>query len=308
MADAASWQSRIEERARQLRARASELAARIRRVPAVRILAATLNTYSGAGGGLIAGGLAYTSLLALLPGLLLLVSAVGFWVTDPAQRELIVGAIARAVPPLEEVARIAFEQVSRGAVPSGIVGIIGLLWGSSRFYSAIDNAFSRIFHSAPRRNELERTVRGVLLTLIVVAMPLLALVLGSVVNWLLDLAPGGVEIRGAARAVWQVATPAGSVVAFVGGTILIYRFVPGEAPPMRALLPPAVLVGLILAAFAQVFTWIGPRLAGVAAIYGTFVALFALLAWLSISLNLLLLGASWTRVRWRTGEDGPSAR
>ena len=287
----------------RIRTRVAEVAARVRRIPAVRILVATLDTYSQAGGGLLAGGLAYASLGALLPGLLLLVSAVGFWVNDPAQRDLIVGAIGQAVPPLEEVARIAFEQVSRGAVPSGIIGIVGLLWGSSRFYSGIDNAFSRIFHSTPRRNEFQRRVRGVLLTLVVVAMPLGALVLGSVTSWLLDLAPGGVEIRGTARALWQVATPAGSLVAFVGGTILVYRFVPGEPPPMRAMLPPAVLVGLILAAFTQLFTWFGPRLAGVAAIYGTFVALFVLLAWLSISMNLLLLGASWARVRWRIDED-----
>ncbi len=287
----------------RLRARAGKVATRVGRIRAVRVLVATLDTYSRAGGGLVAGGLAYTSLFALLPGLLLLVSAVGFWVDDPDQRDLIVGAIGQAVPPLEDVAQVAFEQVSRGAVPSSIVGIVGLLWGSSRFYSAIDNAFSRIFRSTRGRNELERTVRGVLMTLIVVAMPLVAVVLGSIAGWVLEVAPGGGEVRGIVRTLWQVATPAGSIVAFVGGTILVYRFVPGEPPPMRALVPPAAVVGLILAAIAQLFTWIGPRLTGVAAIYGTFVALFALLAWLSLSLNLLLLGASWTRVRWRTGED-----
>ncbi len=291
----------------QLRARGARLAALVGQIPAVRVLVATLDTYSRAGGGLLSAGLAYTSLLALLPGLLLLVSAVGFWVHDPEQRDFIVGAIGQAVPPLEDVAQVAFEQVSRDALPSSIIGIVGLLWGSSRFYSAMDNAFSRIFRSAPTRNELERTVRGVLLTVILVAMPLVALVLGSLVSWVLDLAPGGSEIQGVARTLWQLATPLGSLVVFGGGTIVVYRFVPGEPPPRGAMVPPAVLVGLILAAFAQLFTWIAPRLTGVAAIYGTFVALFALLAWLSISLNLLLLGASWTRVRWRTGQDAGGA-
>ena len=36
---------------------------------------------------------------------------------------------------------------------------------------------------------------------------------------------------------------------------------------------------------------------GFAALFGTFVTIFALLAWMSISFNMLLLGASWTRVR-----------
>ena len=63
------------------------------------------------------------------------------------------------------------------------------------------------------------------------------------------------------------------------------------------MLRPSILVGIVLAGFAQVFTFIGPRLTHTAAIYGTFVAFFAILAWLSISFNVLLLGASWTRVR-----------
>jgi YihY family inner membrane protein len=222
---------------------------------------------------------------------------VGFWVTDPAQREQIVTLIGEAVPPLAEVVEIAFEQVSKGAVPSGIVAIVGLLWGSSRFYSAVDNAFTRVFDGAPKRNEIVRTLRGVLLTVLIVALPLLALVAGSIAGWLLDLAPGLADVTGWARTLLQLASPLGSFVLFVVGTVLVYRFVPGIAPPMRALLAPAILVGLVLAAFAQLFTWIGPRLAGVAAIYGTFVALFALLAWLSISFNMLMLGASWTRVR-----------
>jgi uncharacterized BrkB/YihY/UPF0761 family membrane protein len=51
--------------------------------------------------------------------------------------------------------------------------------------------------------------------------------------------------------------------------------------------------------------FVAPRLVGVAAIYGTFVAAFALLAWLSIAFNLLLLGAAWTDVRVRDRERMP---
>jgi membrane protein len=281
----------------RLRALARGLAGRVGGLPAVRTLVATLETYDRAGGGLVAGGLAYTSLLAILPGLLLALSVVGLWVDDPAQRAQVVAWIGDAVPPLEEIAAIAFDQVSAGAVPSGIIAVVALLWGSSRLYAAIDNAFTRIFHGARRRNEVERTVRGVVLTVVVVALPLVALLAGSIMAWLLDLAPGLAEVEGLVRTLWQLATPLGSFVLFVVGTILVFRFVPGEAPPVAALLRPAILVGFVLAGFAQLFTWIAPRLAGVASIYGTFVALFALLAWLSISFNMLLLGAAWTRVR-----------
>ncbi len=281
----------------RLRVLTQRVVERIGGLRAVTALAAVLEVYDRAGGGLMAGGLAYAALIALLPGLLLMLTIFGVIVEDEATREQIVAVIANAVPPLEEIARTAFEQVSAGAVPTGVIAFVGLLWGASRFYAALDYAFTRIFHGARRRNEIERTLRGILVTGLIVALPLAALIAGSLASWLLDLAPEGAEATGIVRGLLQLATPAGSFVLFVTGTTLVYRYVPGNRVPNRAMLRPAILVGIVLAAFAQVFTFIAPRLTHTAAIYGTFVAFFAILAWLSISFNVLLLGASWTRVR-----------
>ena len=281
----------------RLRSLATRVVERIGGLPAVRTLIATLEAYDRGGGGLTAAGLAYTSLLAILPGLLLIASAIGLWVEDPEVRAQIVDWIGRAVPPLQDVVEAALVSVSQGAVPTSILATIFLLWGSSRLYANMDYAFSKIFSSARPRNEIERTARGIVLTVVVVGLPLAVLFVGSITGWLLDLAPDVANVQGMARSLLSLASPIGSLLLFIVGTTLVYRFVPGEPPPARALILPAVLIGTALAAFAQLFTWIGPRLAGVAAIYGTFVALFALLAWLSISFNLLLIGASWTRVR-----------
>jgi len=276
---------------------------RVGGLPAVRTLMATLTVFDGAGGGLMASGLAYAALVALLPGLLVMVAVLGFVVDDEATREELVALISTAVPPLEEVARTAFTQVAAGAVPTGIIGFLGLMWGASRFYAALDYTFSRIFHGARRRNEIERTLRGVVLTAMLVVAPLGALLVGSLAGWIIESAPGG-----AAGALWQLATPIGSFVLFVTGTAMVFRFVPGSRLPGRAYRRPAVLVGLALAAFSQVFTLIAPLLTKIASIYGPFVAVFALLAWLSISFNVLLVGASWTRVRaLALGHPGASA-
>ena len=293
----------------RMRALAARVAQRVGGLAAVRTLVATLSVYDAAGGGLVAGGLAYTSLIALLPGLLLVLSIVGVLVAAPADRAQVVAVIAAAVPPLEDMARAAFEQVALGAVPTGVVAVVALLWGSSRFYAALDKAFSRVFHNAPRRNEIERTIRGVIVTGLFVALPVTALAVGSVASWLLDLAPDDLEIQGMARGLWQLASPLGSFVVFVAGTAAVYRWVPAVRVPPRALLPPALLAGFVLAAFTQIFTFVAPRLVGVAALYGTFVAVFGLLAWLSIGFNVLLLGASWTRVRMlaRAQQDSESA-
>jgi membrane protein len=276
----------------RLRALAEGLAQRAGGLPAVRTLVATLTVYDRAGGGLMAAGLAYAALVALLPGLLVMVSVLGFVISDPEVQEDLVTLIATAVPPLEEVARTAFAQVAAGAVPTGLIGFVGLLWGASRFYAAIDYAFTRIFHGARRRNEIERTIRGLILTALLVLAPLGALLVGSLAGWLIETAPGGL-----AGALWQLATPIGSFLLFVVGTAMAFRFVPGNRIPGRAYHRPAIVVGLVLAVFSQLFTIIAPLMTRIASIYGPFVAVFALLAWLSISFNVLLFGASWTRVR-----------
>ena len=179
-------------------------------------------------------------------------------------------------------------------MPTGIIALVGLLWGSSRFYAALDYAFTRIFLDGRKRNEIERTVRGVIVTLprwwqsrsggcaepgdrlarLGGARPLAGVLRHD------PLAPG--------RARSCCSSPA---------TVLVYRYVPAKHVPWRALVLPALLAGVILAGFTQLYALFAPLLTKMAAIYGTFVAFFAILAWLSISFNVLLFGACWTRVR-----------
>jgi membrane protein len=302
-----------EDQAAPRRDRSRDLAERVvgilGGIPAVRTLVAVFEVYDRAGGGLVAGGLAYAALIALIPGALLVASAIGFLVDDPALQDAIVEAVANAVPPLEDIARTAIESVAAGAVPTTIIALLGLLWGSSRFYASLDYAFSRVFHSGRRRNEVERTLRGVVVTFLFVGLPIAALIAASVASWLIGIAPNQDRVEGFASALLQLASPIGSFLLFVATVSLVYRFVPAERVPVRAFLRPAILVGVALAVFTQVFAFIAPRMFGWMAVYGTFVAVFALLAWLSIGFNLLLLGASWTRVRAvaLAQPDAPSA-
>jgi len=286
-----------EPRADRWRDLATKVVEVVGGIPAVRTLLATLEVYDRAGGGLVAGGLAYSALIALVPGALLVASAIGLFITDPATQEQIIDFIASAVPPLEPIVRTALESVAAGAVPTTILALLGLLWGSSRFYAALDYAFSKVFPGRQQRNEVVRTLRGLLVTFLFVGLPIAALVVGLIASWVVDLAPESALVQGAGRTLVQLASPILSFLLFVGVVSAVYRYVPSERVPARAFLRPAILVGVALAGFTQLFTFIAPRMMGFAALFGTFVAVFALLAWMSISFNVLLLGASWTRVR-----------
>ncbi len=265
--------------------------------PAVVELRAVLDAYDGAGGGLASGGLAYAALVALLPGMLLVVSIMGLLLPNPANRAAVVAAIAGAVPPLESVAREALTQVTTGAVPTSILALGALLWGSSRFYSSLDTAFARLDRGGPARGPFRQLFRGFGVTVLVLLAPAVIVTAGAIVDAVVAVIPGADSIHGFAVWLLHAASPVLALLLFPLSAGLIYRYLPARRLPVRALRVPALVAGLVMAVFTSLFGLLAPRLVGAAALYGAFVAVFALLAWLSIGFTILLLGAAWSVVR-----------
>ena len=254
-----------------------------------------MQVYGDAGDGLLAGGLTYSALFALLPSLLLLTGILGFVVDDPERRRAIVEGIGRSLPPLSGFLEASLQQITDGAAGAGLIGLIGLAWGASRFYGSLDDAVSRIFRAAPKRGYVGRTLRGIFSVVLLVSVFLGSLILTGIASYLADQTAARLGTE--SRTFWQVVTPLLTGIVFVGAAALIYRLVPAIHVPWSAVVVPALLVGIGLAALTQLFTYLAPRLIGAAAVYGTFVAIFAAMIWLATGFQLLLIGASWVSVR-----------
>jgi membrane protein len=104
--------------------------------------------------------------------------------------------------------------------------------------------------------------------------------------------------------VWGIASPLLAAAILVFGTLVIYRIVPARRVTWRAAVPPALLVGASIALLTQLFSYVAPRLIGTAAVFGTFVAVFAAMVWMSVAFQILLVGAAW--VRERLGPPAPA--
>ncbi|MFL5755344.1 MAG: YihY/virulence factor BrkB family protein [Chloroflexota bacterium] len=275
--------------------------------PLVQRIQTVLDTFNKAGGGLLAGGLAYAALFALLPALLLVFSVLGFAVEDPKRRAEIIERVAEAVPPLEQLIRASLDQVVTGRVPSSVIGIIGLLWGASRFYGSLDDAMARIFHDAPVRGVVERSARGLLSILLLLVLFIGGLAVTGAASVAMERQVFGAQLEEATGSFWRVAGPVLAVVVYIVGVGLIYRLVPDRHVPWRALLLPALVVGALLGLFTELFALIAPRIIGSAALYGTFVAIFAALIWLGTGFQILLIGAAWVRLRIGGFDPPPEA-
>ena len=74
--------------------------ARFLRLPQVAAVRAPLDVYGRAAGGLLARGLAFSALFALIPTLLLVLGLVGWVAGDAAARDRISATLSAAFPPL----------------------------------------------------------------------------------------------------------------------------------------------------------------------------------------------------------------
>jgi membrane protein len=251
-----------------------------------------LDIYNAAGGGLLAAGLAFSSLFAILPAILLVIGVVGVVLGDAERLNALTTSLAAAFPPMADFFAVALASFASGGTTYSLIGLIFLAWGASRFYQSLDEAMARIFQSTKRRGVLQRNVLGIIwvvvLTVIVVGLILLSRLVGD-----------DSEVASVARLAGPLGAAVISLVVFGTGLALVYRLVPTNRPDWRHVRRPALMVGAFLTVFTAVFALLAPTLVGSLKVYGAFVAVFAAMLWLSVLSQALLVGAAWTHHRVR---------
>ena len=283
--------------ARRSRARAVRLeAARCQvRAPRVAEVRRVLDVYGRAPGGLLANGLAFSALFAVVPIALVTLGVAGLIVDNPAVQEQLAEALGAVVPPLAELIDQALVAMAQGAAVTSIIGVLGLIWTVSQFYVTIDVAFARIFTDRPERDVLRRTARGFVWVAGLVGVVVALIVGGSLAAAAEALLP---TTTTALTVIGRVVTsPPVVILVTVGVVLVMYRIVPPRSPSLRSAVVPAIVAGLGIYLLAQVFLFVAPRIVGVAALAGPLATAFIALAWLSFSFQILLLGAAWVRVR-----------
>jgi YihY family inner membrane protein len=256
--------------------------------PRVRLVRQVVTTYAAAGGGLLAAGLAYTALFALIPGILLILGIAGLVLGDGELHDRFVASVVDVLPPLQALLAPAVDELAARAGSMTIVGALGLAWGASRFYDAFEGAMARVFGGTSRRGFFEKTALGILSIVVLGAAFGLMTALAGLRAFIEASRDSAEAIAGLAGLVLDLAGPLATMAA-IG---LLYRMVPPRRPTWRAIAGPAVAVTVALLALARLFVFLAPRLIGAAAVLGTLATVFAALAWLALAFQAVLLGAS----------------
>lgn len=239
--------------------------------------------YGQSKAGNYAAGLAYNAFMTMFPLILGLLSIVWLLVHDPGTEQRLQDLIVGIFPSDAHAQLVeALKGVKRNSGLFGIVSIVGLIWGGTSFFTAMEFALTQIFGTR-QRDALRQRVMGFLMMLLFLAALL---------------------ITAGANAAAATSIPGGQVAGFVLGALVlialmtaIYRYVPNRSFRLAEIWPGAVLAGVLIEVFSLIFP-IYARIAHGFNTYGQQFALFFLLAtWLYFLSQLLLLGAVLNRMR-----------
>jgi membrane protein len=241
---------------------------------------------------MVAGGVAYFSLLSLFPALAAGVALFGI-VADPRAVTGLMEQAAVFLPP--EAATIITDQLvrltsaGRGALGWGALIALALaLWSASRSTMALMAALNIAYGESEKRGFVRLYATGLLLTLGGILFAILSLALVAalpVVIGFLDL-PAGLR--------WAISLVKWPVLAalILAGLAVVYRIVPSRAPARWRWVTPGALAATALWIIGSVgFSIYVGNFGSYNETYGSLGAVVVLMLWMYLSAYVVLLGA-----------------
>lgn len=260
------------------------------------------------GGGLLAAAVAYNTLFALAPALMLVTVAGEVLLGRAEVADRLFASAVGALGPslaaqLEDVvnAYLATRQNQTGA---GLLSVGLLVLAVGGLFGKLQQAFAMLWHVRVR-DDLPLATKARLLASrflfagLPIALAATALAVAALSGWVASLL--GVPASAVARV---VESPLVVAVLAVGGLVVLYRLLPYAVVRTSDVVWPAVAVAVAWTAGSLLFGLYLVNGTGTAA--GAAGSLFALLLWLNYSSMVLLLGCSACRlIAEHHGRGGP---
>jgi len=245
----------------------------------------------------LAGGIAYYSLLSLFPLLLGFISIAGFILKSPEIEKRIIDSIASVIPVSSELIAGAIKTVIEARGITGIIAIIGLLWGGSSVFNAMRKAINAAWGiKTPRPFFIERLIEGGMM----LGVGVLLLISFGLTTALQVIRRFDIEVLGGLFSsypfLWNIL---GYLISFSLAFVVflfLYKFIPN-----RKVRWGDVWLGAFLGAFAfevlkHVFVWYITNFTHYHIIYGPFSGLVVFLVWVYLSALIMLVFAKFSSI------------
>jgi membrane protein len=259
---------------------------------------------------LLSAGVAFYALLALVPGLVALVSVYGL-VADPTQVERQVGDLLGAAPTeVRELVQTQLQDIttgSRGGASLGIaIGIVTALWSASSGMKHLIGAVNRAYGEPEGRGFVR--LQAVSLALTLGAIGFLAVAFGLVA--LLPAALSGTGLGGPTRTVLNVLRFPLLGVGLIVGLAVLYRFAPDRAEPRWTWVSVGAVSASVLWIVASVlFSVYAANFGKYNETYGSLGTVVVVMLWLYLTAYVVIAGAELNaELEHQTARDSTTGR
>jgi membrane protein len=241
---------------------------------------------------LLAAGVAFYAMLALVPALVALVSVYGL-VADPNDIRRNVDDVLSAAP--REVRALVRSQLSAivDSSPSGLrlgalAGIAIALWSASAGVKNLMTAINRAYHENETRGFVKLRGTALLLTIALLIFGLAAL--AGLVIWPQTLGSSGAE--GVLRTTVMIIRWPLAVLVIVTGLAVLYRFAPDRDRPRWNWASAGAVVATVVWLVASIgFSIYAANFGNYNETYGALGAIVVVMLWLYIGAYAVILGA-----------------
>jgi membrane protein len=245
----------------------------------------------------LAGGISFNVLLAAIPFLLLLISIFGYVLqaTLPDPEAAVVAYVEGILPASQRVIEFTREVVGQVIGERGRIGILGLLllvWVSTRMIGSLRSALRSVFNVREERGIVAGKIFDAKMVVVAgslfLANTTITIALEAVQTYgieLLGLTDSG-EILVLQALFARILAYTFILVMFA----LIYRFLPARRVPWRIALTAATFTAVVFEMLKSVFAWYVANFASYSTAYGTLAAGIILVLWIYYSAVVFVLG------------------
>lgn len=247
----------------------------------------------------IAGSLAFTTLLALVPMLAIAVSLLSrlpFF--EDVMVQIKIFLLLNLVPEIAgRIITVYMEEFARNATGLTSLGVLVLFVTATALMLTVDRSINAIWRAGRSRSFWLSLAAYVALLSV---GPILIGLSVSITTYLMSLSAGSAVPRQAHSFLLQAVPASVSALAF----FLLYRLVPQARVPWPDALLGGVVAALLFEGAKEVFAFYVTHTPGMSVVYGTFAALPFFLLWIYISWLVVLFGAELTAAlgQWRSGD------
>jgi len=240
----------------------------------------------------VSAGVAFFALLALVPGISVLVSLYGL-VSDPHNMSRQLEPLLRVLP--EAGSMIVSEQVARLAAKSTNALSLYLLislcvagWSANAAIKAMFDALNVIYDEKEKRSFLRFNALSLVATASAIALLLVILFTVAILPAILSSMPYQTALE---QIVWLVRWPLFLVIA-IGAIAMLYWIGPSRrAARFIWVLPGAAVAAVAWVGASYLFGWYVSTLSDYTATYGSLAAVVVFMTWLWLSVTIILIGA-----------------